>query len=399
MQAITLDGIVQRCIFLHGLSGAGKSELVQALRKNLGDRSGFHFSTGDYFRKLKANLEVRGKMRQGFVPTLNDIVPLMVNDLKNVLLRWARGEDMVIVFDGAVRFGEYERDGKIIPSQFEQLAETWKKAIKLAKRSSIFRDKLDIELASAIVEGISSYGFPNEFLGEITFEKIMAQMFREISVHNLVDVTREGAQQLMRLRLHKNLAKLAESLRKNNEKVNSKVADCCEIASQILAGRVIVQNEKVEVVSSDETYVPVSVDETTLGLMEKALDDLKREAANAFGVDEKETFIETIEQTLGDEGFRGIEVRFDDERKVNRDERVDQFIKSTLTGVLVSELEYGYDTTTGEVSQPGGTRLRMINGPDRGISYQELTDQIAPQMARMILRRVFPDRFEVGIVG
>src|SRR5260221_6644161 len=117
-----LELISSHTIFLHGLSGAGKSVLQKALEEKL-SQSGFqplYLSSGDCFRALaELDPELAKKMSQGsFIQTLEGTMPLLKKTINKFLDDLENNEQKpVLILDGILRISEFEYDGNMIPSQ------------------------------------------------------------------------------------------------------------------------------------------------------------------------------------------------------------------------------------------------------------------------------------------
>ncbi len=118
--------ISSHIIVLHGLSGAGKSVLQKALEDKI-IKSGLqpiYLSSGDCFRALaELDPELSKKLSQGnFIQTLEGTMPLLKKTIQK-FLNDLEEKDLkpVLILDGFLRIGEFEYEGKTIPSQINQV--------------------------------------------------------------------------------------------------------------------------------------------------------------------------------------------------------------------------------------------------------------------------------------
>lgn len=311
------DLISSHLVFLHGLSGAGKSVLQGALESEL-SKSGIvpkYLSSGDCFRALaELDPELAKKMSQGnFIQTLEGTMPLLKKTVVQFLDDLKSDKSSVLILDGFLRLPEFESDGVTIPSQVDQVGNAF-----------------SIENANGMV-------------------KNAWQLY--------VDVNSIDAEGLMRIRSEKHLKailKLIEEKNSDNEK--------------ILKLKALL--EKALEIQGDEKYrlkeVPVNLHD----VLDMKMEEIIRNIFALTSIEYKEGIAITkpIQEILGEK----VTLRDDDLTFKRRLKRIDEFNTNTKDGLLINDLGFANENGSIKKEQPGRKRL-IENGPSRGISLEQLS--------------------------
>lgn len=373
---INFDYISSHITILHGISGAGKGEIVEELKKQ--SRNHFHedgkivhIATGDFFRQaIKEDPEISAKMNRGeFIETLDPIAPYLVAKLKEVVMRWANGGDVMIVFDGAFRRGEYvsKNTGEIIPSQFNQVGGFLFTALKECLSEEKFASKCDPLLRGALLYSDK----PNA--------QFIDQTLKD-STHVLVDVTSHDAESLMLFRCIKELKKTLKWINEHLDSVSSKGRLDNGTAAQMMAIEdYVLRSLQIQSMTTKKDIDLDTIwhleDDSLKPMMDKWLSDLNKEICLTYGLGEQKFISNSLKligvRVLGDK----ISVpthRSDDETRASRKKRIEEYRDYTVNEILIGELGYAYDYEKEIASSNIDNRLVLYNGPSNKVSYEEL---------------------------
>jgi adenylate kinase family enzyme len=310
--------ISSHVIFLHGLSGAGKSVLQKSLEETLSS-SGFaplYLSSGDCFRALaELDPELAKKMSQGnFIQTLEGTMPLLKKTIQSFLSDLEENKKPVLILDGFLRLPRFEADGKIIPSQVNQVGEA----------------------------------FPIENAADEIVRK---------GWHCYVDVNDTDAEALMRIRSEKHLKviiELIDNLKNKTEKID-KLKELLNKAYEI---------------QSNEKYRLKAVPENLHEEFDKQMEKIIGSVFELVQIEYKEgmAISKPIQEIIGEK----VTLRDDDLTFKRRLKRISEFNVNTKEGMLIKELGFKYSDNDISTEQDG--RLCVIkNGPSIGVTLEELS--------------------------
>lgn len=346
--------VAQHTIFLHGLSGSGKSVVQQSLENRLKSAvlQLIYLSSGDCFRALaKLDPKLASRMSQGhFIQTLEGAMPKLEETIEQFLkdLVSCQKELPVLILDGFLRRGVFESEGQQIPSQTDQVAQ-------------------------AFVKVFNKLG-----LGSFTVEEV-AKSVVKAAWHCYVDVSDADAESLMRIRSEKQLSKLVGDLQPflQNEEINK--------LSQLLSSAVKVQTggehdfRLKEVPKEMQLKLDQQMDMLIMKIFELA--DMEKGEGTSLA--------KPVQKLLEQNKVLGVKVSFrdDDLTYKSRMKRVTEFNTGTKKGMLVEQL--GFKMVNGQIADSADPKLKVIpNGPSRKISLEELEkkcDQEAGKIASEIL--------------
>lgn len=318
---IESNKISAHTIFLHGLSGAGKSVLQSALETKMIE-AGFtpiYLSSGDCFRALaELDPELAKKLSAGnFIQTLEGTMPLLKKTIEQFLEGLENNEKKpVLILDGFLRRGQFEVDGKTIPSQINQVGDAF--PVKNAAQEIVMK-----------------------------------------AWHCYVDVNDTDAEALMRIRSEKHLGviiKTIDAKQENDEKVK-KLRELLEKAFKI---------------QSNEEYRLKAVPEELHSQLDNEMLNIITSIFELAGMEYKEGV--AIAKPIQEITSEKVTIRDDDLTFKRRLKRINEFNVNTKEGLLIGEL--GFKEDGGNISPNQTGRLKMIeNGPSRRISLETLEEE------------------------
>jgi hypothetical protein len=376
-----------------GYSGAGKGEVIGALKADLEDKGGtvIHVSTGDLFREAqKRDEELAAMMARGvFIPDLNGVTPELTMRMIEFLGRLKRGEQVALILDGAWRRGEYQYQDRTIIAQSMQLAIAMGRALKV---------ELGRIPGSLITPGVlgAISGEQFEVGVETTGTRYLRNKLLLKANHVSVDVEAGDAEALMRLRGAKDVTKILKGIQESEGEEVEEARGVLIDMVRIMKGQVI-RNEVDKIVICDAlpdlTLRQISqhqgqlMDEAMQGIVEKLGLLVKTdsdEKTPGFGV--------SMKRLINKLGLSNVTLpRSDDLTYESRTRRIKEFQDNTVIGVMQEELgfapnELGImvpDNSRSEI----GPRHVIVNGPARGVDYAGLV-KAATETATRIARGV-----------
>jgi len=193
----------ENIIFLHGLSGSGKSELYRKLAEQYSSRSydTVYVSSGALFREAYSNPIIADQVRRGyFLDTLGSIMPGIEAAFEHFLRGWIESSGKsVIVLDGLIRRGAFtNKDGVMVPSQLEQISDGLHNVIK-----------------KLIKEDTTLTGYFPEFNDSSTSKERLVSTLKQVlkdTPHIVADVLPEDAEAQIRKRADKEIVSIRTQL-------------------------------------------------------------------------------------------------------------------------------------------------------------------------------------------
>lgn len=421
---ITLDTLFNGIIVLYGQSGAGKGELQKRLEE-YGSENGvrvIYLASGDMFRAITAKireykaedrltelstseLAVADAMEAGKqIPTLETIMQPLIDAFSEYITARLKGEKVIVIMDGVLRNGESMHEGQIVPSQVLQVSEAFARAGRKVVtkhpglvQTALAKHELDLNTARQFALHAD---IPLMNVSETGFVGEVATALRSQANHAIVDVTREDAEVLMRLRSVKTLEnQTIPALGKILGDDNIVLADLKKLLL-IQTGRFALTPDGIKLLDSSvppNTFRPFDMDpefvavidtevnricmNILLNLGEIETDDKKSLVAQAFEAISKKTEVEPSDLP-----------RVDDILLSTRVKRIGEYTDKVGPKIIEGELglkivtdanspKVGLDFTN---SHTNPNRAWIItNGPSRGITYEMLlkqADAVAPEI-------------------
>ncbi len=417
-----IEVLARNIVIMYGYSGSGKGEEGKVLNSlaEKDKRELTTLSSGELFRATEEKIkktpkENRGEeegeiadllektMGQGhFVPTLDAVMPPLVEEFKRYIKATLSGEKVALVLDGFVRIGKYvykEKvpglEGQIIASQIEQVAEGFVRALRdVLHENSEFQKRFDPTLLQDILSHENlDYKKSDE-------SHIVRQIALEVVLqanHTIIDITKEDADAFMRLRVRKSLDKLGDAIKKGRQEKDGldQVVELLDQVNALYSGKYSVDGSNIIIDNSLEDNTLRHLDQATGRLLDTKLLDITRNMYEALGemVPEKvEPSVAIAKVQSRVEDTLGIKVEMDAVRKddmlsTTRERRLLAY-QDTLKDIIGSRLGIPliYSEDRGSVLGVDTTsyRLRTLdrfslieNGASRGITYPILKDNVA----------------------
>ncbi|MEK7498028.1 MAG: hypothetical protein AAB656_03865 [Patescibacteria group bacterium] len=381
---IDLDTIARHIVFLHGPSGGGKSVLQKTIEERLPDSEDtFYLASGDCFRALdELNPEMAKEMRAGkFIGTLDATMPKLEETIGRFLDRAFSSNTMpVLVLDGFLRIGEYERKGRTVPSQVDQVAGAFTRVIQKRvyetesdlKINGTSVDRLDLEFVSQMEE-IGTGGN-----GESSLNTLFSDMIRNAN-HYYLDVKPQDAEALMRNRSDKDLALLAGSISGRRGKLK-RLKELLTEASLIQRGDFLpisYNSRKVQLGAFQaRSYIFKPIPKRYKKDLENQMNQIVEEVQGMvrWKKDEEPSFSGAIKKLIKGKGVNMTDLnipRDDDLTHERREKRIYEFQKLAVEGILKGELGF---VQKDEILVPSSPerQVTIVNGPSRGVTLDEL---------------------------
>lgn len=374
---ITLELLAKHLAFLHGPSGSGKS-LIQESIKNESEKRGLvkpiYLSSGDCYRELrKLNPEMAAKMDSGvFIEDLSPTMPKLELVIGEFIDSFGGAWTPILELDGFIRIGEYEHEGRQIPSQVDQIASAFERVLTSRVERGMTR-RLDSNLVALVEEG-------NPVWGE-TGDTSLSHYFKEMikNAHHLfIDVDQRDAEAMMRVRSENNLKSVVEKLGKKRGKLG--------VLRKLLEDAALIQEGKFRISCSKESVKPSkdtknsfrlkSVPERYIPVLDKKMNKVVNEIKGLvkWGEKEKPSVSGAIKKLLAEKGvdMNGITIPRDDDLTFERRlSRIGEFNTKTAKGVLATDLSFkqqGEYTITTNIRKD----VSIHNGSKRGVSLESM---------------------------
>lgn len=399
MRTLTSALISSHIVNAIGSSGAGKGEFFNAFGKRLVEKGGRldYVATGDLFREARSRDEVLVKMMDSglFIPDLNRVLPVLKDRIKNFLIALMKGENVVLALDGAWRIGGYyyEDEKRHIIPQSEQIGIAFGMALSELYSEGTYSESIDWDLLLVTQReyelGVST-----------SHTQAMRNQLLLNANHVLVDVTPQDGEALMRYRLQKDLQRIASQIPESDSETLVALKEGLRKLGLIQSGQLRTTEGGVVVIDN-------SLENLTLQVMPDKLYELAMEETRVcegevcrlvkWGEAEKPNLGAAIKRIFTEASIKleGALPRSDD--MYGRKRRVREFGEKTVKEVLLGELGYMADdegVLVPDSTRNLGLRITIVNGPERGVGYQQLVNQSA-EAAKYVLIRVLGEAREV----